>query len=77
MSPPKKKICGTATAAHSVSKDDGPHTLAEFSVPISLHCSSCRRKLPRYSKCEIYGNYVVVECPACHLMTPFQMEATA
>lgn len=75
MTPPKKKISGTA--AHDVSKDDVAHTLAEFSVPIPIHCHSCGRKLPKYAKCEIYGNYVVVECPACHLMTPFQMEATA
>lgn len=75
MTPPKKKICGTT--AHDVSKNDGPHTLAEFSVPLPLHCCHCDHKLPKYAKVELYDNYVVVECPTCHLMTPFKMEATA
>jgi phage FluMu protein Com len=68
--PPKKKICGTAGTGPVVSKDDA-HT------PSTLHCTNCNRKLPKYAKCEIYGNYVIVKCPACHLMTPFQFEATA
>jgi len=54
-----------------------PLALADFFVRNVLRCYHCDWILPRKSRCEQSGNYVVVECPKCHLMTPFRLEKSA
>jgi phage FluMu protein Com len=49
-------------------------TLADCTAPIPLRCMHCDRLLPKFSKLETFGGYVVVECPKCRLATPFKLE---
>ena len=43
----------------------------------TLRCLHCDQEFPQTAKVEGFGTYIVVECPECHCMTPFQMERTA
>jgi predicted nucleic acid-binding Zn-ribbon protein len=51
-----------------------PRTLADCSLP-ALRCSGCGHELPASAKVELYGRWIVAECPKCGRCTPFQLEA--
>lgn len=57
--------------------DEEFHRLAEFDVPIALHCLHCDCSLSQRSPVQIQAPYVIVECLRCGCRTPFKLEAAA
>lgn len=51
-------------------------TLADYPVP-NPRCSGCCMELPDSAPVERFDNWIVVECPECHLATPFRLEKSA
>jgi hypothetical protein len=50
-------------------------TLADFSVPIPVHCFHCEKRLPKSSPVELQEPYVLVSCPKCGCITTGKVEA--
>jgi hypothetical protein len=57
-----------------VGERDPVLTLADFEVPLPLHCGHCDRRLPKSMRIELQKPYVVAARPKCGLLTPFMLE---
>ncbi len=47
-------------------------TLGEFKIPVPLTCFYCDKSLPKKSKADIDGKWLIVECPTCKCATAFK-----
>lgn len=67
----------TEQTSHSAqtSERDPILTLAEFTIPLPLRCHHCDRRLPKTTRMQRNGPYVIALCPNCGLLTPFKLEA--
>ena len=56
----------------SAPKRRKPLTLADCQCDGTAICDHCDRKLPKRTRVEVNGTYVVAHCPHCRCMTPFE-----